>query len=177
MRDRELMVWFGHSSYLLQLSGKRILVDPVFCIASPVSFINKPFKGTNIYTPEDMPDIDYLVITHDHWDHLDYRTVTRLRNRIRKIICPLGVGEHFEYWGFDKENMVELDWKETALLDEGFIIHALPARHFSAASMTSSSVFSVDISMILSQSESPARFATARTVTGLSPEIILTVTP
>lgn len=137
VRDSELMVWFGHSSYLLQLSGKRILVDPVFCIASPVSFINKPFKGTNIYTPEDMPDIDYLIITHDHWDHLDYRTVTRLRDRIRKIICPLGVGEHFEYWGFDKENMVELDWKETALLDEGFIIHALPARHFSGRGLTS----------------------------------------
>ena len=135
--SEDLLVWFGHSSYLIQMEGKRLLVDPVFCTAAPVSFVNKPFKGTEVYRPEDMPDIDYLIITHDHWDHLDYRTVTRLRNRIRKIICPLGVGEHFEYWGFDKENMVELDWKETALLDEGFIIHALPARHFSGRGLTS----------------------------------------
>lgn len=51
------------------------MVDPVFCMASPVSFVNKPFKGTELYTPDDMPDIDYLVISHDHWDHLDYNTV------------------------------------------------------------------------------------------------------
>ena len=79
--DRELLVWFGHSSYLFQLGGKRILVDPVFCGAAPVSFLNKPFPGTEIYRPEDMPDIDCLVITHDHWDHLDYGTVTRLKGR------------------------------------------------------------------------------------------------
>ena len=46
-----------------------------------------------------MPDIDYLIITHDHWDHLDYRTVTALKDRVQKVVCPLGVGEHFEYWG------------------------------------------------------------------------------
>ena len=136
LRDRELMVWFGHSSYLLQLSGKRILVDPVFCIASPVSFINKPFKGTNIYTPEDMPDIDYLVITHDHWDHLDYNTVKKLKARIGAVICPLGVGAHFEYWGFDKERLIELDWNEDANLVPGFMIHCLPARHFSGRRLT-----------------------------------------
>lgn len=82
------MVWFGHSSYLLQLSEKRVLVDPVFCMASPVSFVNKPFKGTDIYKPEDMPEIDYLVISHDHWDHLDYQTVVQLKDRVRKVVCP-----------------------------------------------------------------------------------------
>ena len=135
--DSNVMVWFGHSSYLLQLSGKRILVDPVFCMASPVSFVNKPFKGTDIYKPEDMPDIDYLVISHDHWDHLDYQTVIRLKDRIRKVICPLGVGEHFEYWGFDKRNIIELDWYESALPDENFTVRCLPARHFSGRGLTS----------------------------------------
>lgn len=133
----DIMVWFGHSSYLLQLSGKRILVDPVFCMASPVSFVNKPFKGTDIYKPEDMPDIDYLVITHDHWDHLDYETVKQLKNRVGKVVCPLGVGEHFEYWGFDRKNLVELDWQEKSVLDTGFVIHCLPARHFSGRSLAS----------------------------------------
>ena len=112
---REFLVWFGHSSYLLQMGGKRILVDPVFCSAAPVSFLNKPFPGTDIYRPEDMPDIDYLVITHDHWDHLDYGTVTQLKGRVRKVVCPLGVGEHFEYWGYEPERLVELDWNETAV--------------------------------------------------------------
>src|SRR5699024_5550636 len=120
---------FGHSSYLIQTGGKRILVDPVFCMASPVSFVNKPFKGTELYTPDDMPDIDYLVISHDHWDHLDYNTVKKLQNRIGTVICPLGVGEHFEYWGFDKERIIELDWNENARLAPGFVMHCLPARH------------------------------------------------
>lgn len=133
----DAMVWFGHSSYLLQLSGKRILVDPVFCTAAPVSWVNKPFKGTDIYKPEDMPEIDFLVITHDHWDHLDYQTIRRLKNRIRKIVCPLGVGEHFEYWGFDKADLIELDWHEEALPAEGFAIHCLPARHFSGRGLRS----------------------------------------
>lgn len=135
--DSNLVVWFGHSSYLLQIDGKRILVDPVFEMAAPVAFVNKPFKGTDIYKPEDMPDIDYLVISHDHWDHLDYGTVTKLKDRIRKVVCPLGVGEHFEYWGFDKQSLVELDWNEDAVLDSGFTVHCLPARHFSGRGLTS----------------------------------------
>ena len=57
--EENALVWFGHSSYLLQVDEKRILVDPVFCMASPVSFVNKPFRGTEIYSPDDMPDIDY----------------------------------------------------------------------------------------------------------------------
>ncbi len=64
-RESDILVWFGHSSYFMQIDGKRILVDPVFSDASPVSFINKPFKGTDIYKPTDMPDIDYLFISHD----------------------------------------------------------------------------------------------------------------
>ena len=120
----------------MQLEGKRILVDPVFYVASPVSFINKPFKGTDVYYPEDMPDIDYLIITHDHWDHLDYKTIVELRPRIGKGICALGVGEHFEYWKFDKKKIVELDWNENESLDPGLTVHCLPARHFSGRGLT-----------------------------------------
>lgn len=130
--DKDVLVWFGHSSYLLQVDGKRILVDPVFCMASPVSFVNKPFPATYTYQPDDMPDIDYLVISHDHWDHLDYRTIMQLKERIGKVICPLGVGEHFEYWGFSKDRLIELDWYEDSSPDTaGFSVHCLPARHFS----------------------------------------------
>lgn len=134
--NSDILVWFGHSSYFMQIDGKRILVDPVFSDASPVSFINKPFKGTDIYKSADMPDIDYLFISHDHWDHLDYNTVMELKNRTDKIICALGVGEHFEHWGFDKDRIIELDWNESASLNEGFSLYCLPARHFSGRGLS-----------------------------------------
>lgn len=135
-RETDWLVWFGHSSYLLQLAGRRILVDPVFRMASPVSFVNRPFKGTDIYSPDDMPDIDYLVITHDHWDHLDYRTVTELKPRIGKVICALGVGEHFERWGFSPDRIIELDWDEDARLDSLLTVSCLPTHHFSGRGLS-----------------------------------------
>lgn len=135
--DSDVAVWFGHSSYLLQLDGRRILVDPVFRAGAPYAFLNKPFKGADAYRPEQMPDVDYLVITHDHWDHLDYRTVTELKGRIGKVICPLGVGEHFEYWGFDPAKIVELDWNEQAAPGDSFTVHCLPSRHFSGRGLKS----------------------------------------
>ena len=134
--QEELFVWMGHSSIYLQTSDKRILVDPVLVSASPISFFNKAFKGTNIYQPEDMPDVDYLVLTHDHWDHLDYNTMLNLRNRVGKVICPLGVGEHLEYWGFDPSSIVELDWNEAVQLETNLKLTALPARHFSGRGLT-----------------------------------------
>ncbi|NMA74694.1 MAG: MBL fold metallo-hydrolase [Bacteroidales bacterium] len=137
-KKQDALIWFGHSSYLLQIDEKRILVDPVLTgAASPVSFINKPFKGTNSYKPMDMPEIDYLLITHDHWDHLDYKTVMQLKDRIGKVICGLGVGEHFEHWGYDKSHIIELDWNEEVVLDNGFKFYCLPARHFSGRGLKS----------------------------------------
>ena len=129
--DKDWIVWFGHSSYLMNLSGKKVLVDPVFYQGSPVSFVNRMFKGTDVYKPADMPDVDFLVITHDHWDHLDYQVVTELEPRVKKVVTGLGVGEHFEYWGYAPEKLVELDWWESADLGDGFSVTGTPARHFS----------------------------------------------
>lgn len=128
--DKDWLVWFGHSSYLMNLSGKKVLVDPVLYSGSPVSFVNRMFPGTDVYKPKDFPDIDFLVISHDHWDHLDYEAVTELEPRVKKVVCGLGVGSHFEYWGYPKEKLVELDWWEGADVD-GFRVTATPARHFS----------------------------------------------
>ena len=134
-RTGDAVVWFGHSSCLLQLSGKRFLVDPVFTSGWPMSWFFRPFAGPDVFRPDDMPSIDCLIITHDHWDHLDYRTVVRLRDRVGRVVCPLGVGEHFEYWGFDTRRIVELDWNECCGLSDGFTIRCLPARHFSGRGM------------------------------------------
>jgi L-ascorbate metabolism protein UlaG (beta-lactamase superfamily) len=135
--NKNLLVWFGHSSYMIQIDGKRFLIDPVFYNASPVPFTNRAFKGTTIFKPEDLPAIDYLIITHDHWDHLDYKTVIQLKDRIKKVICPLGVGESFEYWGFQSDQIIELDWNDDADIESGFTIHCLPARHFSGRGLVS----------------------------------------
>lgn len=90
--SKDAVVWFGHSSYLLINGGKKILVDPVLTTGFPASLMMKPFKGTDIYSPEDIPEVDYLIITHDHYDHLDYGTVKAIRDKVNKVICPLGVG-------------------------------------------------------------------------------------
>jgi L-ascorbate metabolism protein UlaG (beta-lactamase superfamily) len=130
--EKDVLVWFGHSSYFMQIDGKKFLIDPVFSgSASPFSFMVKSFKGSDIYTPDDFPDIDYLFITHDHWDHLDYQTVLKLKSKIGKVITSLGTGAHLEYWGFDPKNIIELDWNDKATLESGFVVTATPGRHFS----------------------------------------------
>ena len=136
-RNMDVVVWLGHSSYFVQLGGKRILIDPVFSAsAAPVPHVNKAFDGTNPYTAEDMPEIDYLLITHDHWDHLDYSTVTALRARTKTVVSGLGVGAHLERWGYDKEKIHEADWFSVLQSGDGFAIHVLPARHYSGRLLT-----------------------------------------
>jgi len=130
--DSQTLVWFGHSSYFIQVDGKKILVDPVFSgNASPLRFTTRSFAGSDIYSVQDLPDIDILIISHDHWDHLDYRTILLLKPKVRKIVTSLGVGAHLESWGFDKNAIIEMDWDEEVEPDEGFIINSVTARHFS----------------------------------------------
>lgn len=131
-KDENVLVWFGHSSYFMQIDGKTFLVDPVFSgHASPFSFAIKAFKGSDIYKPDDIPIIDYLIITHDHWDHLDYKTVIKLKPKTGKIITGLGVGAHFERWDFNKNMIIEKDWFESEKLNDHLEIFCLPTRHFS----------------------------------------------
>ncbi len=129
--QENVLVWFGHSSYFMQVDGKRFLVDPVFCgNASPFPFMIKAFKGTDIYTIDDLPEIDYLIITHDHWDHLDYKTVKTLKSKVGKVITGLGTGAHLERWGYKPENIWEGDWGDSFVPEQDFEFHATPARHF-----------------------------------------------
>ncbi len=135
--NENVLVWFGHSSYFMQVDGKKMLIDPVFSgNASPFSFTTKSYPGTDVYTPEDMPEIDYLFISHDHWDHLDYPTILALRPKIRKIITGLGTAAHLERWGFDTAIIIENDWNEKTELEIGFVVHTLPTRHFSGRTFT-----------------------------------------
>lgn len=128
--NENLVIWLGHSSLYAQIEGKKILIDPVLEKAFPLGFAMKAFKGSDIFRTMDMPEIDILILTHDHWDHLNYSTIMNIKERTKKFIVPLGVGEHLEYWGVEKEKIIETDWWETTELDN-LKIHTLPARHFS----------------------------------------------
>lgn len=130
--NKDIVIWLGHSSYYLQLAGKRILIDPVFSTyASPFFLFNRAFDGTNLYQANEMPDIDYLLITHDHWDHLDYPSVKALESRVRKVICGLGVGAHLRAWGYPADKVMEANWFDRLEQQDRLQIHVLPARHFS----------------------------------------------
>lgn len=131
-RNENVLIWFGHSSYYFQLNGKTFLVDPVFSpFAAPFYFSNKAFKGTTMYKAPDLPPIDFLILSHDHYDHLDYRTILSLRDQVDRVVCSLGVGQHFEYWGYNGSDISELDWFDNVDLGNNMNLTATPARHFS----------------------------------------------
>ncbi len=131
-----ILGWFGHSSFFMQIEGNKILFDPIFSGASsPVSFTTKAFKGSNAYTTDDIPEIDYLFISHDHWDHLDYDTLFILRSKIKKIICGLGTGEHLEHWDYNKDIIFEMDWNEKLVFENNFVVHSVTSRHFSGRTL------------------------------------------
>lgn len=130
--SENILVWFGHSSYFMQLDGKTFLVDPVFSGgASPIKATTRAFKGTDVYSVSDFPEIDFLFISHDHYDHLDYETIIDLKPKVKKIVTGLGTGEHFDRWGFDLKIVEERDWNEKIDLSNGFTAYTVPARHFS----------------------------------------------
>ena len=130
--DSNLAVWFGHSSYMFFLGGKRFLADPVLKQEFPSSVMMKAFKGSDIYSPDQLPYIDYLIITHEHWDHLDYPTLRELRGRVGHVFCPLGIAAYLTYWGYEPERITEMDWYESSGDAEGCPrVTCLPTRHFS----------------------------------------------
>lgn len=131
-RNQDLVVWLGHSSFFIQLAGKRLLIDPVLSAnASPIPMTNQAFAGTLPLTVEDIPTIDYLLISHDHWDHLDYPTLMAMQDRIDEAVAGLGVGAHLRAWGFDAKRIHEADWNTMLDSKDGLRIHVLPARHYS----------------------------------------------
>jgi L-ascorbate metabolism protein UlaG (beta-lactamase superfamily) len=131
--EKPTIIWFGHSSYLISINGRKILADPVFSErASPVQYTGpKNYPGTALYKPEDFPDLDVIVISHDHYDHLDYNTILTLREKTKIFCVGLGVGEHLEQWGVKPEQIREFDWWEAEEVLEGVHLTSTPARHFS----------------------------------------------
>ena len=128
--SKPTVIWFGHSSVLIKTSNANILIDPNFSgYAGPFSFLMHSFPGSNVYGAEDMPVIDALVISHDHYDHLDYQTVKKLKKKVKRVIVPIGVGSHFRKWGYDSSVITELNWNESIKINDSLSITATPAHH------------------------------------------------
>jgi len=126
-------LWFGHSSVILNIDGVIVLTDPVFSNrASPIPFGGvKSFDYSTPFSVKDLPDIDLVLLSHDHYDHLDYKTILELHPRVKKFCVPLGVGSHLLRWGVPKSKIVELDWGEGSNEVKNLKLFATPSRHFS----------------------------------------------
>jgi len=124
--------WFGHSSYLIHCNGINILVDPVFSVhASHLSCYRKAFKGSDVYKAADMPTIDILIITHNHYDHLDTATIKTLAPVTKQFIMPLGVSKSLGKTGALNKPFREMDWWQHLKISTNIELVCTPARHFS----------------------------------------------
>lgn len=130
--DKLRVTWLGHSSTIIEIEGKVIVTDPVFSNRpSPVFLFGpKRYHKSLPLKPEDFPEIDILIISHDHYDHLDYETINKLKNKVKRFIVPLGVGAYLEKWKVIPNRITELDWWSETSID-GIKIVAAPAQHFS----------------------------------------------
>lgn len=133
--DQLNVTWLGHSSLMINIDGYKIMTDPVF--EKSVSFFGPSRYNGNI--PIDvstLPQIDVVIISHNHYDHLNKPSIEILRGRTRKFIVPLAVGTELEDCGVPRDKIIEMDWWEELKVDEHMLIVATPAQHFSGRGLT-----------------------------------------
>ncbi|WP_379156668.1 MBL fold metallo-hydrolase [Paenibacillus sp. sgz5001063] len=130
------VTWFGHSAVLLEMDGVTLFLDPMLG-RSPSPF---PFVGGRRYSKQlpaeisELPRIDAVLLSHDHYDHLDYGTIKQLKDKVGMFIVPLGVGAHLQRWGVSREKIREQDWWDEFQY-AGLTLTSAPARHFSGRSL------------------------------------------
>ncbi|OEK04533.1 MBL fold metallo-hydrolase [Roseivirga misakiensis] len=130
-------IWYGHSVLLLQLNGKNLLIDPMFGPnAAPIApFAVKRFSDDTLKLIDSLPPIDMVLMTHDHYDHLDYASIKKLKSKVTQWYVALGVSRHLEAWGISSNQITEFDWWDNKEFD-GIKITCTPSRHFSGRGLT-----------------------------------------
>ena len=123
-------VWLGHSTLLMNTAGLIVMTDPVFNRASPAPIFGKPFAYENPINIDDLPKVNAVIISHDHYDHLDFKAIKNLSKIVDRFFVPLGVKAHLERWGVDADRISELDWHESENY-KGVDFTLTPAQHFS----------------------------------------------
>ncbi len=132
------ITWYGHASALVEVGGRRVLLDPVWSDRCSPSGLVGPRRLHPVPLPlEGLPALDAILISHDHYDHLDMPTVQALVGlSSAPFVVPLGVGAHLDRWGVPTERIVELDWDESVEVADGLRLTATEARHFSGRLLT-----------------------------------------
>lgn len=135
--EKPTFAWYGHSVLLMRLAGKTLLIDPMLGPnASPIGPITtKRFSEGSLEVIDQLPHIDAVLMTHDHYDHLDYDSIKKLQGKVDTFFVALGVGRHLERWGVDSKQITEFDWWEDRHFD-GIDITFTPSRHFSGRGPT-----------------------------------------
>lgn len=130
--DKDSLTWFGHSAFLLSIDNKKLLIDPMLGpVASPVSFAGSKRYGKNmLHIIDEMTFLDAVFITHDHYDHLDYPSIQRLKSKVGHFFVPHGVGAHLNRWGVATEKIIELNWWDEIAF-QGLTVALTPSKHFS----------------------------------------------
>lgn len=125
------VTWLGYSTLLIEIDGHRFLTDPVWGErTSPLSWIGPKRWYAPPLSLADVPSVDAVIVSHDHYDHLDQPTIAAIKGWDTTFIAPLGVGAHLAYWGVPEERIVELDWWQSHAFGD-LVLHATPARHAS----------------------------------------------
>lgn len=126
------IMWLGHSTTLMNIAGKIVMTDPILSNrASPFPFAGPKRSISKLpITAKDLPAIDAVLISHDHYDHLDYATIKAIHHKVERFFVPLGVAAHLEKWGVSSSKITELDWWDESEYN-GITFACTPSRHFS----------------------------------------------
>ena len=129
------VTWMGHSTTLIEIDGHRVLTDPVWTHrVGPLDGVGPTRWYPPLIALDDLPSVDAVIISHDHYDHLDRETVLALAPKVPRFIVGLGIGAHLEYWGVPAEKIVEMDWWEPVDIGDLHIV-CTPARHASGRAL------------------------------------------